>query len=261
MGHLSTIGHHVTEVFSVGRSLGAQGLFVVWFSLLACGAELESPVAGEPEAVDDAVLCVAPSGMGSPSTIDEMVQLLNALPGPVTVPCLVESLDRPLAINSTTGVVSAQPAEGVHNPRIFIFTDGLALSIVPAGRGRDLLEIGEYETPLESLKGEFRMPIQTPVTKDALYGHLRYDDNITLCGLCHRDERLAPEAGHPNAYISRAFRPQASELVPLAAVRLEHEGCDAEADPERCAIYSALFDHGDVVHRDFATELSTIFNQ
>ncbi len=236
-------------------------MLVVWLGLLACGAELDPPVAGEPAPVDDATLCVALSGMGSPSTIDEIVQLLNALPGPVSVPCLVQALDRPLAINSTSGFVSAQPAESVHNPRIFIFTDGLALSIVPAGRGRDLLELGQYETPEESLKGELHMPVETPVTKDSLYGHLRYDENITVCGLCHREERLAPEAGHPNAYISSAFRPRESELVALEAVRSEHEGCDAAADPERCAIYSAIFDHGPVVHRDFADGLLTIFDQ
>jgi len=236
-------------------------VLVVWLGLLASGAELDPPVAGEPAPVDDASLCVAPVGLGSPSTIDEVVQLLNALPEPVTVPCLVESLDRPLAINSTRGTVSAQPAESVHNPRIFIFTDGLTLSIVPAGRGRDLLELGQYDTPEESLKAELHMPVETPVTKNSLYGHLRYDENITLCGLCHREERLAPEVGHPNAYISSAFRPRESELVALEAVRAEHEGCDAAADPERCAIYSAIFDHGPVVHRDFADGLLTIYDQ
>ena len=133
----------------------------------ACGAELEPPGAGEGLAEGEANLCVAPPGMGSPSTIDEVVQLLDVLPEPVSVPCLVQALDRPLAINSTSGIVSAQPAESVHNPRIFIFTDGLALSIVPAGRGRDLLELGQYDTPEESLKGELHMPVDTPVTKDA----------------------------------------------------------------------------------------------
>ena len=246
---------------AVCRPLGVHLSLVAWIGLLACGAELAPLEAGDSVAGDASPLCVAPAGMGSPSTIDEVVQLLNVLPAPVTVPCLVEALDRPLALNSTSGSLSAQPAQGVQNPRMFIFNDGLTLSIVPTGRGRDLLELGQYEIPEESLKAELHMPVETPVTKDALYGHLRYDENITLCGVCHLDERLAPEEDHPNAYISRAYRPREFELVALDAVRAEHEACDEVSDPERCAIYSAIFDHGPVVHQDFDHELPTIYNQ
>jgi hypothetical protein len=198
--------------------------------------------------------CVAPRGMGSPSTIEEVVDLLDRLNSPVTVPCIVEALDRPLAINSTRGLVSAQPAESVHNPRIFILLEGVTLSIVPAGRGSELLEIGQYFSPSESLKAELYMPIATPVSNDDLYGHLRYNESITVCGLCHRDEYLATEVGHPNAYISTAYKPLEVEQVPLDAVRAEHESCNPDETPERCEIYSAIFDNGKVVHQDFPEE-------
>ncbi len=226
--------------------------------LVACGAELDRPV--DTSEVVTSEICVAPPGMGAPSTIHEVVQLLNALPGPVSVACLVRALDRPLSINSTSGKLSAQPAGGVHDPRIFIFLDGLSMSIVPAGAGRSLLELGQYDTPEESLKGELHMPVDKPVSQDQPYEHLRYIEGLTFCGLCHRDERLAPEIGHPNAYISGAFRPKEAEMVPLEAVRAEHEACVPGDDPERCAIYSALFDHGPVLHQDFSATLKTIFD-
>ncbi len=205
--------------------------------------------------------CIAPEGMGSPQTIQATVELLNTLPGPVTVACFVQALDRPLVVSATTGVVSAQPAGGPNNPRFFIDTGGLLLSVVPDGRGRDLLEIGEEYGAGQTLKGEFLMPLDLPVLADSPYDHLRHNDHLTVCGLCHRDERLAPEIGHPNAYVSVKFRPLLGEVLPLERVRLMHESCDAEDEPERCAIFSALFDHGEVVPHTFSESLSTIFDR
>jgi hypothetical protein len=204
--------------------------------------------------------CSAPTGMGSPSTIPEAIQLINVLAGPVSVPCLVQALDRPLAINATSGLVSAQPAVDEQSPRVFIFLDGLILSIVPAGRGRDLLELGQYFGTQESLKGELNMPVEPPIEETLPYDHLRYNDQVTICGLCHLEERPAPEVDHPNAYISRAFQLVEDELVSLEALRGEHETCDADADPERCAILSALFDYGPVEHQDFPEEMLTIYD-
>jgi hypothetical protein len=204
--------------------------------------------------------CVAPDGTGSPETIEEVVDLVNLLPCPVTVECLVQALDRPLAVNSTMGTLSAQPAVDEQNPRIFLFFEGLVLSIVPAGRGRDLLELRQYFESDISLKGELRMPLETPISDSEPYGHLRYSDQITACGLCHLGEQLVPEIGHPNAYASVAYRPVDDELVPLDAVRAEHEACDPDLEPDRCALFSALFDHGEVVHEDFPSDLPTIYD-
>lgn len=208
-----------------------------------------------------ALACVAPAGMGTPQTIAEVVELMNALPAPVTVACFVEALDRPLQISATRGVVSAQPADGPENPRIFIFSGQLLLSVAPAGVGRDVVELGEPFGAGQSLKGELIMPLRHPVTADAPFDHLRYNDLLTACGLCHRDERLEPEVGHPNAFVSVALRPVIDELVPLDTLRMAHATCDAEAEPVRCGIYRAIFEHGPVVERDFPVEMATIFDR
>lgn len=198
--------------------------------------------------------------MGAPDTIQAAVDLLNALPE-ASVPCLIAALDRPLAINATRGLISAQPAVSADDPRIFVFSGDLVLSIATAGDSRALLEFGERYSEIETLKGELHMPATQPIPPTKPYEHLRYNADITTCGVCHRDERLAPDAVHPNAYLSRPLRPIDEELVGLAALRDAHAGCDPTVDPERCAIFSAIFDHGAVIWRDFPPEMDTIYDR
>ena len=132
---------------------------------------------------------------------------------------------------------------------------------MPAGDGRALLEFGEERGPNASLKCELHMPAEQPVTPQKPYEHLRYNADVTTCGICHRDERLAIDAVHENAYISRPLRSLDRELIALDALRAARANCDPQADPERCAIYAAIFDHGPVVWRDFPADMSTIFDQ
>ncbi|MEZ4381101.1 MAG: hypothetical protein R3A79_07120 [Nannocystaceae bacterium] len=209
--------------------------------------------------------CVAPPGMGSPPTITAALALLNALPEPVDVACVLESLDRPLAIHATSSTFSAQPATGADNPRIFVFVaDGaLILSVVPDGDGARLLEFGQTQGygDGESLKGELHMPALPPIAADEPYGHLRYTEDVTSCGVCHRYERLAPTIGHPNAFVSLALRPDPLRDVPLADLELEWSMCEATQTPERCAILDAIFLHGPVEGRAFPESWATIFDR
>lgn len=222
------------------------------------GDATRPPDHGPPDA--GAATCQAPANLGSPATIQEAVDLLNALPE-ASVPCLIAALDRPLAVHATAGLISAQPAADAQNPRIFVFSDTLTLSIVPAGAGRDLLEFGEQRGESMSLKGELFMPAEQPVGPEMPYAHLRYNADLTACGICHRDERPVADGVHPDAYVSRQLRSLARERVGLDALRAAHAGCDAEADPARCAIYSAIFDHGPVIWRDFPDEMDTIYDR
>ena len=217
----------------------------------------------DTDAETDAILpvrCEAPPGLGSPQTIAEALELMNALPAPVTVPCFVQSLDRPLALTATTSTVSAQPAGSANNPRIFIFSGPLVLSIVPGGIGRDVLEFGEPRGDFESLKGELIMPVDQPIPAGKPFEHLRFSSQTTICGFCHRDEHLAVDQDHPNAFISRVLRPVDELLVGVDDLRAKHVECDAEFDPMRCEILSAVFDHGPVIEQSFPEELKTIFD-
>lgn len=222
------------------------------------------PDASTPPAVDarDAVVatgCRPPAGVsGAPANIAETVALVNALPHPVTLTCLLESLDRPLRVDAVNSVISLQPARGRRSPRLFLASGKLILSVVPEGSGSALVEFGEFVDETRTVKGELEFPIEAPIEVVAAYRRL-HGPRSSLCAGCHRGEEAADDLGYPEAFVSAAVRPVPRDRVPLEQVRAEHEACDASAEPQRCAFFRALFDHGPVVQWEFPEDLPTIF--
>ena len=72
--------------------------------------------------------------------------------------CFLESLDRPLTLFATSGILSVQPAVSLRSPRVFILRDNLVISVVPEGVNIDLLEFAYLVTDKRSIKGELEMP-------------------------------------------------------------------------------------------------------
>jgi hypothetical protein len=248
-------------------------------SLLACTAGAPPPTANPPPRQDagpaDASVpetaldtapalprCRPPAGMsGSPRTIDQMVSLINALPQPVTLTCVLEALDRPLRAFATSSVISLQPASGFRSPRIFlVVANDLVVSLVPAGMGSDALEFGQFVEPTRTLKAEIHFPVSPPLSRAAPYDRIRNMNGIrgTSCRFCHPDEVPAADIDYAEAFISGAFRPNWRTLVTVADVRAEREMCDAAAEPGRCAILGALFDHGPVEQHALPDTVPTI---
>ena len=190
---------------------------------------------------------------------DAALQAVNELPRPVTLPCFIESLARPLELNATESFVSAQPAVGPRSPRTFLFVDSLVLSIAFAGIGSHLLELGEGRPGgTRSLKAEIAFPVEGELTQAAPFERIRFIQAFTTCGGCHDDEQPAPDVSFTEAFESRALRPVPDERVPLESLRAEQESCDAVREPERCALLDAVFS-GAVVERDFAPNLATFY--
>jgi hypothetical protein len=205
--------------------------------------------------------CRAPEGVStSPHSIAEVVALLNALPKPVTLPCLLETLARPLALSATDSVFSLQPARGAKSPRIFLQFDGLILSVVPDGDGAPLLEMGERRSATTSLKAELAFPITAELDAAAPYVRLPFDENLTNCGVCHQGEVAAQDIAQPFATISQALRPRADQRVPLERVLAEARACDPSVEPERCAMLDALVAPlPGPIERDFPASYNTFF--
>ncbi|WP_236518779.1 hypothetical protein [Sandaracinus amylolyticus] len=202
--------------------------------------------------------CTPPEGVsGSPRTIDEVVTLINALPSPVTIPCFLEALDRPLYVEATLSRVSAQPAFGERSPRIFLFIGDVVLSVVPDGEGAPLLELAEFVEETRSRKAELHLPIETPVSPAAPYERVRYESGTT-CGGCHSGEVRDETIDFTDAFVSRALRPRDTDLVELDLLRSEWLACSAQEEPDRCAMLDALFAHGPVAHRSFAESIPTL---
>ena len=81
----------------------------------SCAAEPET----DPDELDEPEspwplprTCAAPSGLGSPSTIEEVVALVDALPKPTTLPCVLESLVDRGSTNDAVRFKRGQPHLG-----------------------------------------------------------------------------------------------------------------------------------------------------
>jgi hypothetical protein len=184
-----------------------------------------------------------------PASIDEALATIGALPSPVTLTCFLVALERPLALELTSDVFSAQPAQGVESPRIFLRSGALTMSVVPVGEARTLLEFGEHHPSGLTVKAELAFPVEVPVDPAAAFDRvLAYDGAPgTGCAVCHFEE-LDLGGGR---FASTPLRPPDGMIVPLEVLRSEHETCDPSADAERCAMFSALLDHGEVEHLAF----------
>src|SRR5687768_10615887 len=85
-------------------TLRALSLVVASMSAAGCAASDGDGPASEPSLVNE---CRGASS-AMPRSIQEMVDVVNALPKPVELPCLLESLPRPLEVYATLSTLSAQ---------------------------------------------------------------------------------------------------------------------------------------------------------
>lgn len=217
-------------------------------------AAVQPPSAAEPEDP-----CASAALSSAPGSVTELVDHLNTLPKPTSLSCLLSSLPGPLPLVATHSVFSAQPAVGQRSPRIFLMYSQLTLSIALDGMGKDLLEFGEHRPEQRSLKAEIEFPVEAELTHDAPFQRILYKDgHTTSCAFCHRNETREDSIDFAEAFVSIAYRPtdyqaavSVSELAQLLAE------CDAEAEPQRCAMLESLFTHGAPVDQAFPPEYPT----
>jgi hypothetical protein len=192
--------------------------------------------------------CVAPNGVsGAPRNIPDAVTLLNALPKPTTLDCFLESLDRPIDVFATSSTSSLQPALEADSPRMFIVRGALQMSIVPAGSASARLLLGFRTTVSRSIKAEILFPLQTALSMSSLFDGV-LPGSPSNCGQCHADEIQITRPDFPGP----VFESDVIDALPrfdvtVDTLRAASETCDAQAQPERCAMLSALFDYGDVL--------------
>ncbi|HET7542591.1 MAG TPA: hypothetical protein VFK05_22125 [Polyangiaceae bacterium] len=202
--------------------------------------------------------CRAPAGVeNAPRTIDETVTLINSLPKPLSLPCFLESLARPLEVSASNSVFSAQPAQGSRSPRIFLFQQQAVLSLVPDGEGAALLEFGEQRPEYRSLKAEIAFPVSAQLDASAPFQRPLFMPQLTSCGGCHPAEVQESVISGVPTFVSLALRPRPGELVSLTALDHELEICDPAVEPQRCAILRGLLGWGAVTERAFPAEMST----
>jgi hypothetical protein len=221
------------------------------------GSILAAGCADHPQASPSR--CQAPAGVSAaPGSVAEMVALVNALPAPVALNCVLESLQRPLHVTAVNSFISLQPSRGRRSPRVFLASGKLITSIAPEGAGRELMEFGEFVDETRTVKAEIHFPVEGPLAEAEAFQRIR-DARIagTSCRFCHANEQPADELKFHGGFVSSAIRPGASTLIDLEWVREQHQTCDARAEPERCAFFRALFDHGEVRAWEFPEVIPT----
>ena len=241
-----------TKTFRRAETKPLALMFVSLFCCIACSGELDDTAQDTVEDVGIVVerRCPPPEGFGgSPTTIAELVEHLNRLPMPVTIPCLLESLDRPLSIYATWNTFSAQPALSPLDPRLFIFRDSLILSVVTSGDARYLLEMGDRTSATRSVKAEIKFPMTEAIALTDVYDRVGSEEG-TNCAFCHLNATRSPTVSGAYAYESDYIPGEPRKRVELDYMRNSHLNCDAEAEPDRCDMYNSIFSHGEVVDGD-----------
>lgn len=238
------------------RSLSPVGICFLVASALGCSAQPEVEPS-EPAGRTPTPGCRAPAGVSNaPRTIAETVTLINALPKPLGLPCFLESLARPLQINASISLFSAQPSYGPRSPRIFLFQDATVMSIVPQGEGQPLLEFGEQRPDFRSLKAEIKFPVVTQLGPSAPFDTLLFNPQITTCGVCHAAEQQEAEISGMRTFVSQSLRPRPADQVSALSLSRELEICDWKLEPQRCAMLDGLMGWGEVTDRSFPPEMA-----
>jgi hypothetical protein len=253
-------GSHQPQPLSSGATSSRLAILLgtlvgpLWPLLAACS---DAPVRQEQETLPTPG-CRAPAGVSDrPRSIDETLALANSLPKPLTLPCFVEALGRPLLLHATRSQVSAQPAVGARSPRIFVYIEPLVMSVAVQGMNAQLLELGEQRADFRSLKGELRFPIEESLPPSRPFEHVVFSEGLTGCAFCHAAETREPAIQFTPAFVSQALRPFGRNRVPLAGLREERAACDAAREPERCALLDALFGWGDTLEWEFPEGMAT----
>jgi hypothetical protein len=184
---------------------------------------------------------------------------LNQLPRPVTLPCFLNSLSGRLSLNATDSPFSLQAADGPDNPRIFLMHPDLIMSVTLAEEGRELLEFGELQEDGLTLKGELAFPIEGPLGPSAPYRRIRFDGHLSGCASCHALEREAGEVDGVMRYASQPLRTAEHALLALDEVAALQARCDRTSDAGRCDLLDALFADGDWEEVGFPGHFMTIF--
>jgi hypothetical protein len=185
---------------------------------------------------------------GTPETISEVLILLNTLPKPTTLACFLEALERPLTLYMTQSDDSLQPSPGARSPRTFILRGELELSVVLDGLARDTLEFGFNYEPGRTIKAEIVFPLTRAVSERSLFDRVQVTPRTTECGRCHVGEAHEEYPGFPlGVFASDVIVPFDADEVSLESMQAEAASCDEAAEPYRCGLLSALFDHGEIV--------------
>ena len=206
-----------------------------------------------------------PNATGAPRSIEQVVDLINSLPKPVTVACFVESLDAPLKVYASKSVASLQLSTGPEDPRWFIFSLPLIMSVTSDGPGADLLEMGVLQPGnRRTLLGELHMPITEKIERALPYDRISKELGTTCGFFCHQNEVRDPSIHFTEAFVSKSIRAAADSEVTLDSLRAVLSRCKSPSgrpagSSARCELLQALLVTGRAQREDFPADMPVGF--
>jgi len=223
--------------------------------LQACGGKAENPQTSD--------LCSSPPDIALVD-IQSVVDWINAMEKPLTLPCFIQSLPRPLRIQPAYSEFSAQPSPNAGSPRIFFFFDRLILTVAVdqdfAEMPYPLLEMSYLvdEPNLITTKAELKFPIVETLSAGSPYLDLSFNERISQCSFCHPRESIRETIEDKPVYQSTMLRPARPQ--PVERLYQENIACEASREPHRCAMLASIVDHGELVPFQFPAGAPTIFD-
>ncbi len=201
-----------------------------------------------------------PGATGSPRNVEEVVALINTLPRPVTVPCLIESLTPPLKVFAMRSTASLQFSMSEDDPRWFIFFGPLIISVTSAGPGSELVEMSVVQPGNQlSLKAELRFPVDAPVSNALAYERIRTGLGTTCAHFCHQHEVRDWRIQHAEAFLSKAIQPSARFEISLDYLHKVRSACKSPADSLRCDLLHAVLVRGKAERQAFPADMPVGF--
>lgn len=194
-------------------------------------------------------------------TVAELTRLINSLPKPVSIPCLLTALPRPLKLTGTKSRLSVQPSFDADNPRVFIFLKDLILAVSPKGELSDAVELSELYNNRYSVKGEIKFPVKEPLAEDyATTAVQRTDDTGkiigTRCAGCHMEENVSTSV--PGGYLSKALRPFDYQVTTREKLTTIIENCKGNNE-YRCIFFQSLTGPEGLSEAIFPADMPTLF--
>ena len=240
-------------------------LVAALLAVLDAQGRLRVPRQADERAAETRRCAPGPNATGAPRNIEQVVDLINSLPKPVSVACFVESLDAPLKVFASKSVASLQLSTGPEDPRWFIFSLPLIMSVTSDGPGADLLEMGVLQPGnTRTLLGELHMPIQARIEHALPYDRISKDLGTTCGFFCHQNEVRDPKIHFTEAFVSKSIRAAADSEVTLDSLRGALSRCKSPsampaANSARCELLQALLVTGRAQREDFPADMPVGF--
>lgn len=181
------------------------------------------------------------AALQEPKSIAGAIDLINALPKPVSIDCFISNLKKPLGVFAVNNAFSAQPSAGPKSPRILIISYPLVLSVVPAGTGRFLLEMSELVDSRQSIKAEIQFPVAGDIVTADAFDHLVNAGGGTDCRVCHQNESPAGGSYPASAMRSDILRPDSFYRVSATTLQREATICNPAVELYRCRMLQSIF--------------------